>query len=140
MNCMDNSPQCDTYLAFPTSLGWIALIGCGPALKRLSFGHPTEAAALASLEPFLLRSTRRRDWNRPLVGRLRSYAAGGLEQFDDVLVDLGPLTEFRQKVVTHCRQIPFGQTMTYGQLAAAAGSPVRHVLSGIRWRQTRFRW
>jgi methylated-DNA-[protein]-cysteine S-methyltransferase len=33
------------------------------------------------------------------------------------------LTEFQQKVQKLCRQIPFGTTMTYGELAAKAGAP-----------------
>jgi len=120
---MDNSAQYDTYSAFQTNLGWIAVVGCRTTLKRLSFGHPTEEEAIASLDPFFLRTGRRGDWNKPLVRRLQSYAAGVKECFDDVLIDLGPITEFRRKVIARCRQIPFGQTMTYGELAAAAGFP-----------------
>ena len=60
-------------------------------------------------------------WDRHLVARLQAYASGARDDFCDVPVELGPLTEFQRRVVQHCRRIPPGKTLSYGQLAAKAG-------------------
>lgn len=62
-------------------------------------------------------------WCPDLVRRIQAYAAGGVDDFSDVQIDAGPQTAFQRRVVDRCRKIRFGQTMTYGQLARAAGSP-----------------
>jgi methylated-DNA-[protein]-cysteine S-methyltransferase len=62
-------------------------------------------------------------WVAELVARLEAYAVGEQVSFDDVPVDLSHLTAFQLKVVRACRKISRGKTRTYGDLAAAAGSP-----------------
>lgn len=105
-----------------SELGWMALIGSGKMLKQLKFGYGSEAAALRSLDPGLLQRAERGPWNEDLVERLLAYAAGEPVDFRDVLVDPGPVSDFRRRVLHHCRRIPHGKTLTYGQLAAKAGS------------------
>ena len=106
----------------PTPLGWLALVGCGRVLKQLTFGYPSEAAALAALAPELLDGPSSAHWNRPLVRRLLSYLSGKPVDFDDVLVDTGPRSDFQRRVLEQCRRICYGQTLSYGQLAAKGGS------------------
>lgn len=101
----------------------MALIGAGDVLKQLTFAHRSPRAATHALDTALLENARPGRWNEPLVRRLKAYARGGKVDFHDVRVDLEPLTEFQRRVVRHCRQIPYGQTRSYGQLAAAAGHP-----------------
>jgi methylated-DNA-[protein]-cysteine S-methyltransferase len=120
---MDSCPQFDTYAVFHSPLGWIALLGRGSVLKKLTFGHSTAEQAVFALNLAGLRDTRRDVWNERLVDRLQAYASGREEDFRDVEVDLGLSSEFRRKVMACCRQIGWGQTTTYGQLAAAAGYP-----------------
>ena len=59
---------------------------------------------------------------REVVERLKSYAEGAPVDFADLLVDPGVLTEFQARVLNACREIPYGQTRTYGELAAMASS------------------
>jgi methylated-DNA-[protein]-cysteine S-methyltransferase len=64
--------------------------------------------------------------------QLTAYFAGDLKEFDLPLAPVG--TEFRQRVWDALDGIPYGSTVTYGQLAAAAGqSPnaVRAVAGAI---------
>jgi len=110
-------------VAFPTSFGWFALVGSGRALKQLTFGHPSEEAAVAAIDPMFLETARWGDWNRPLVGRLEAFTEGARDDFRDVKIDLGPQTAFQRRVMRCCRRIPYGSTMTYGRLAAKAGHP-----------------
>lgn len=49
------------------------------------------------------------------------YFEGRLKVFDLPLSPKG--TEFRQRVWKRLQEIPYGETLSYGQLAAAIGSP-----------------
>ena len=60
---------------------------------------------------------------KTLAHRLRAYAAGAAADFRDVCVNVGELTAFQRAVLACCREIPYGQTVTYGELAARAGFP-----------------
>ena len=112
---------------FPTELGWMAIAWQGERLIRTAFGHPSAAAAEAHLGLADTAAVADRrglpGWTADLVSRLEGYAAGDEVTFDDVPVDLSHLTAFQQKVVRACRRISRGKTRTYGELAAAAGSP-----------------
>jgi methylated-DNA-[protein]-cysteine S-methyltransferase len=111
---------------FPTNLGWMALAWSGEKAVRLTFGHPSAAAAAASLGVEAWSATDRRDlpsWVDDLVDRLQRYSDGETVAFDDIPVDLSHLTAFQLKVIRACRKISRGRTRTYGDLAAAAGSP-----------------
>ena len=99
------------------------MIGSGDTLLGLTFGHKTEKAAIGRLDRANSKTARPGTWNQPLVARLQAYAEGAPDEFRDVPIDPGPTTDFQRRVVRFCRQIPFGHTITYGQLAAKAGSP-----------------
>ena len=115
--------MCARLVVFPSALGWMALIGSGRTLRWLTFGHSSSQAAVASLPRELVRAARPDTWNLPLVRRLRAYASGARDDFRDVDVDAGPRTAFGRRMLRCCRQIPYGRTLTYGQLADRAGSP-----------------
>lgn len=53
--------------------------------------------------------------------QLREYFAGARRTFDLPLAPRG--TAFQQRVWAALRAIPYGETRTYGELAAAIGSP-----------------
>ena len=63
--------------------------------------------------------------DRPLelVQRLRDYFAGEPDTFDDVEVDLEYETPFLEGCARALREVPRGEVVTYGELAALAGSP-----------------
>ena len=112
----------DCCVVFPSSLGWMALVYSGGSLGRLTFGHRWPAAAAAAVGIESAHETRPDSLNR-LVRRLQAYVLGNREDFRDVEIDPGRLTAFERRVVQCCRNIPYGKTLTYGQLAAEAGSP-----------------
>ena len=58
-----------------------------------------------------------------LIARLQSYAAGKPDTLGAISVDFGRMSEFRRRVLTLCRRIPYGHTVSYAKLAAQAGSP-----------------
>jgi methylated-DNA-[protein]-cysteine S-methyltransferase len=59
----------------------------------------------------------------PLVDRLRAYFEGARDGFDDVELDLEWCTPFQRAAVDALRSIPYGETATYGEIAALAGHP-----------------
>jgi len=55
------------------------------------------------------------------VDQLEAYFAGQLKQFD---LDLAPAgTEFQHRVWAALQTIPYGETRSYGEIAAQIGSP-----------------
>jgi len=58
-----------------------------------------------------------------LVERLRAYFGGRPDSFDDVDLDLEYDTPFLDRCAKELRAIPRGEVVTYGELAALAGSP-----------------
>jgi methylated-DNA-[protein]-cysteine S-methyltransferase len=104
-------------------MGWMALIGVGKVLKQVTAGHSSAQSAVRALDGELAAKAARGSWNAPLVRRLLAYAAGRPVDFSDVELDLSRLSPFQRRAIERCRKIPYGKTLTYGQLAAAAGSP-----------------
>ena len=61
--------------------------------------------------------------DHPLVERLRSYFSGAEEPFDDLELELEWCTEFQRGAIEAIRSISYGETATYGEVAALAGHP-----------------
>jgi len=59
------------------------------------------------------------------VAQLTAYFAGELKEFDLPLAPRG--SEFRRQVWNALDAVPYGATVTYGELAAAAGRPATSV-------------
>jgi len=110
-------------IVFSSGLGWMALEVQGEAIRRLSFGHPSAAAAIRAVAPGQSASRRLTPWQRNVVERLQWYAEGEEVEFRDLPVDLGISTDFQARVLKACREIAYGRTASYGELAAAAHRP-----------------
>jgi methylated-DNA-[protein]-cysteine S-methyltransferase len=59
----------------------------------------------------------------PLADRLQSYLAGARDSFADVELEVTWCTPFQRRVIDTLRAIPYGETATYGEIAALAGHP-----------------
>ncbi len=59
----------------------------------------------------------------PLAERLRRYFGGESDSFEDVELELGWCTPFQGAALAAMRSIPYGETATYGEIAALAGHP-----------------
>ena len=123
---MPQSTETYRVIALPSSLGWMAILGKGRVVKQLVFGYPTRARAIAALDEGLVRRAQHVPLASPsvaLVRRLQAYAEGEPEDFRDIQVDLDGLSRFRRRVFEACREIPYGETLSYAELAGTAGFP-----------------
>ena len=73
-----------------------------------------------------------------LAARLRRYLHGDRVSFDDVDLDVDWCTPFQHAVVEALRAVPYGETVTYGELAALAGYPGAQRAVGTFCARNRF--
>ena len=109
---------------FPSGLGWVATAWQGERLYALTFGHRSPQMAVTALglpadAPAPVPASPRDAFAK----RLQAYAGGRADDFEDVPVVLDDFTEFQRRVFQRCRRIAYGSTLSYGELAAAVGSP-----------------
>jgi methylated-DNA-[protein]-cysteine S-methyltransferase len=113
---------------FPTNLGWFGLLGFGDELVWIQIGHASADEVRRAARRFLGESAarsalRESDWNSELRHRLERYTFGERVDFADTPLRLPDGTEFQHRILKVTQRIPYGKTMSYGQLAAKAGYP-----------------
>jgi methylated-DNA-[protein]-cysteine S-methyltransferase len=91
-----------------TPIGTLLLERNGDGLGGVRFGGEKVAV---SADPLLLDA----------AGQLRAYFAGELREFELPLAPHG--TPFQREVWAAVAAVPYGQTATYAQIAAAVGRP-----------------
>ena len=102
-----------TYLSSP--IGSLLLAADNAGLREITFPKngspaPPHLDWVEDASPF----------SEPIY-QLRAYFAGELEDFDLPLAPQG--TPFQQKVWGELLNIPYGETISYGQLARRIGNP-----------------
>lgn len=99
------------HLALDTPLGRFAIEEADGAITALCWRGESDGEAT----PLLNEAAR----------QLLAYAEGRLTAFDLPLAPKGGATQ--QAVMAEMRAIPFGETRTYGEIAAAIGAPAQAV-------------
>lgn len=112
---------------FKTQLGWMAILAKNERLAAFSFGHTTAKKAQAAVSEQIKASSpyaqiEQVEWMPELAERLTLFAAGEPQDFSDVLLDTSHLTTFAAKVIAQCRELSWGTSVTYGELAKRAGA------------------
>jgi methylated-DNA-[protein]-cysteine S-methyltransferase len=121
---------------FATALGWIGVAGSGTTVVALTMGHasaeevrdalaaraPAREAARTD-SPAACGSIAERDWYPELRRVLERYAQGQFVDLRPFKIDLGHTTPYRRRVLETARRIPYGKTLSYGELAARSGKP-----------------
>jgi methylated-DNA-[protein]-cysteine S-methyltransferase len=74
----------------------------------------------------------------PLGERIKEYFRGGAVDFGDVQIDLEWATPFQSAVAGVLRTVPYGEVVTYGELAALAGHPNAQRAAGTFCAHNRF--
>jgi methylated-DNA-[protein]-cysteine S-methyltransferase len=106
-----------------TPLGELAVFLTPRGLVRLSYGNEPMADTLDELSrvvsPRILRSPRRTDRTRR---ELDAYFSGRLHEFTTP-IDWSLTRGFTRGVLAATARVPYGETASYGEVAAEAGSP-----------------
>jgi methylated-DNA-[protein]-cysteine S-methyltransferase len=134
-------------VATASELGWMAVAFRDEVLLGIVFGHESQRNARVALERAIGDAGTSLDFLeidecpsaiRSVIATLTRYAAGEGVDFSGVKIDESHLTPFGRRVIAACRRIAAGKTRSYGELAAAAGSPgaaraVGQVMAGNRY-------
>jgi methylated-DNA-[protein]-cysteine S-methyltransferase len=111
------------YTTVDSPVGALLLAATPQGLVRVAYDvedHDRVLDTLAQqLSPRVLRAPKRLD---PAARELDEYF-GGRRQAFDLPLDLSLSRGFRQLVQRHLPEIGYGQTRTYGQVAALVGNP-----------------
>ncbi len=98
------------HYVMESPVGPLWLESDGEALTGLHFGRPEAVLGEEDQAPFT-----------EVMVQLKAYFAGELKRFDVPLRMEG--TPFQKGVWAALRKIPYGQTISYGELARRVGSP-----------------
>jgi methylated-DNA-[protein]-cysteine S-methyltransferase len=104
-----------TYREMETPIGPLLMAGDAAGLRYLLFARGRD---LARPDPAWLPEPR--GFREP-VRQLTAYFAGRLREFDFPLAPQG--TTFQSAVWQELRRIPYGETISYGELARRLGNP-----------------
>lgn len=132
----DATDERRAYIApFATELNWMAIAWSDDLLVGNAFGYASQRTAELAIaqipglpQSFFRIATEGQmadapKWVADLIDRLQRFAAGEPVGFSEVPLALDHLTPFGRHVIADCRRIPWGQTRSYGELAAECGSP-----------------
>ena len=107
-----------TYHDLDTPIGTLRLVGGEDSVDRIDLPNraaeapnPAWVASNGALPAALAKAKR----------QIKEYFAGGRREFDLPLALEG--TDFQRRVWAELRRIPFGETISYGELAARVGKP-----------------
>lgn len=101
------------HVVMDSPIGPLTLVGTGDALTGLYMAeHRYAPAAFGDRDD---------DAFPGAVAQLTEYFAGTRTTFDVALAPKG--TPFQQRVWAALREVPYGETTTYGELAATIGRP-----------------
>jgi methylated-DNA-[protein]-cysteine S-methyltransferase len=112
------------YTIFKTKWGYFGLAGTQAGLQRTSLPAPRAAQVKSPLLEIYPSVRYEKALFQPLQEQIRAYFEGAYVDFDkNIPILLEGLSPFARSVLTACRTVRYGQTMSYGALAAKAGSP-----------------
>lgn len=95
---------------FWNTRGLVRLCLPGDAARAETFSQASEAVLPA--------------WGAGLSSQLQALAKGERADFGQVPLDLRTQTDFQREVLQACAQIPWGEVVTYGELAKRTGRKV----------------
>ncbi len=114
-------------MALDSPIGWLGLLWHDDLLTVLKCGYQTQTVCLKALneqgpvDQKMIGQPGKEQ--QDLADRLLRFLSGAWDDFLDVQVDDGGITPFQLGVRRQCRSIVPGQTVSYGELAEAVGSP-----------------
>ena len=112
-----------TFMIFETSLGWVGVVGSTAGIKKVILPLKSKEAVLGLIAGTGCQVENQSNGNLvDITDRIRRYFDGEPVDFEDKL-DLSGTTRFQQDVWRMTRNIPRGETRSYGWVASQLGMP-----------------
>jgi len=109
----------DGLVVFPTTWGWCGVAATATGVSRVILPQPTRQPVWRLLAG---ESGRNAELAEVAAQQLRQYFQRRRRHFT-VPVDISALPAFSRRLLAACATIPWGDTRSYGQLAAQVGLP-----------------
>ena len=109
-----------SYTVFETNIGWMAILGSPQGLMRVTLPRRSEAETVRQLGNAVENTMRSGEQFTGLMERFKSYFRGSRPSFPE-LIDYSGATLFQRAVWEAARQIPYGETRSYGDIAEQIG-------------------
>jgi methylated-DNA-[protein]-cysteine S-methyltransferase len=113
---------------FETAFGWVAIMGSHAGVVGTTLPHATPSKAFLALGIRAQSATHDPEAVADLARRMQAYFRGEKIEFADALDVKG--TSFQLRVWAATRGIPYGQTVSYREVAVQSGSPLAARASG----------
>ncbi|WP_254506558.1 methylated-DNA--[protein]-cysteine S-methyltransferase [Anatilimnocola floriformis] len=123
---------------FDSEVGWIVVEWQGDKITLISFGHDSPAAAAQRSQAEPVDGSETPTWVARFIAKLKKFAVGKVVDWSDAPLDFGAQSAFQKKVQRAVLRIPRGEIRSYGEIAAAAGSPGAARAVGSVMRMNRF--
>ena len=121
---MTNLQISTKVVTFQSDLGWFGVVLTQTKLSELTFGHFDEFSALERLSISRNQeSPDPPDWWQDSQNLLVNYAAGEPVDLSKIPLEDRSRTSFQQRIVAALRNVRYGETVSYAELARRAGSP-----------------
>jgi methylated-DNA-[protein]-cysteine S-methyltransferase len=138
---MDGDNQ--RLVVFETDVGWCGLLHEDRVLQRVRIGYSDQLEAALAFQEHKVGPSDPNGWEKKLIKRMtkslsrpakgkssnrksskgKSLPSKAGSDFSDIEIDESDLTPFQKKVTDACRQLGFGATASYGELAERVGHP-----------------
>lgn len=127
---MDNNLQ---IALFETAWGMCGFLSRGHRIVRFSLPGPSRAVERILTEGIEGEIVRNPCIHKQLQEKVKNYFFGRPVDFSGVEVDLSGMTQFQKSVLSACRKVGYGKTVSYSYLAERVGKPraVRAAASAI---------
>ena len=111
------------YTVLETPMGWMGVVASEAGVRRLTIPLPTPDEAMSDIQHDLGGAELDNDYFIELDEKLQRLFSGEDVPVEDADLDLPQAPEFTRAVWKATREIPHGETRSYGDLAAAVGRP-----------------
>jgi len=120
---MSKKPKALTFAVCKTCQGWVGVIGSSNGLKKVILPLKSKEAVLDEIAGYGCEAENQNNTDFvDLTDKIRHYFGGEPVEFADKL-DLSGTTRFQQSVWQTVRNIPRGETRSYGWVADQLGLP-----------------
>jgi methylated-DNA-[protein]-cysteine S-methyltransferase len=120
-----NAKSTEHYTLFDTAIGTCAIAWSARGITRLQLPERNREAGEKRLLKRLPDATQAAPPAHvaQVIAQIQRYAAGEPVEFSDVSLDIEDVPPYHRAVYEGARAVKWGETTTYGALAAEAGSP-----------------